>query len=75
MTQWRLPGQRRLGGCRLWGRTESDATEATQQQRTDGPGDGHAEGAKSKTNTVSLMRAIQMAQISLRTKQRPTGLA
>ena len=43
MTQWRLPGQRRLGGCRLWGRKESDATEATQQQRTDGPGDGHAE--------------------------------
>ena len=26
-------GQRSLVGCRLWGRTESDTTEATQQQR------------------------------------------
>ena len=26
-------GQGRLVGCRLWGRTESDTTEATQQQQ------------------------------------------
>ena len=26
-------GRRSLVGCRLWGRTESDTTEATQQQR------------------------------------------
>ena len=26
-------GQRSLVGCRLWGRTESDTTEATQQQQ------------------------------------------
>ena len=26
-------GQGSLVGCRLWGRTESDATEATQQQQ------------------------------------------
>ena len=26
-------GQGTLVGCRLWGRTESDATEATQQQQ------------------------------------------
>ena len=26
-------GQERLVGCRLWGRTESDTTEATQQQQ------------------------------------------
>ena len=26
-------GQRSLVGCRLWGRTESDMTEATQQQQ------------------------------------------
>ena len=26
-------GRRRLVGCRLWGRTESDATEVTQQQQ------------------------------------------
>ena len=30
---WRLPGTGRLVGCHLWGRTESDTTEATQQQQ------------------------------------------
>ena len=30
---WRIPGTGRLVGCRLWGRTESDMTEATQQQQ------------------------------------------
>ena len=26
---WRIPGMGSLAGCRLWGRTESDTTEAT----------------------------------------------
>ena len=26
---WRIPGTGELVGCRLWGRTESDTTEAT----------------------------------------------
>ena len=26
---WRISGMGSLGGCRLWGRTESDTTEAT----------------------------------------------
>ena len=26
---WRIPGTGQPGGCRLWGRTESDTTEAT----------------------------------------------
>ena len=30
---WRIPGKGSLLGCRLWGRTESDTTEATQQQQ------------------------------------------
>ena len=30
---WRIPGTGSLVGCRLWGRTESDTTEATQQQQ------------------------------------------
>src|SRR5574340_249084 len=30
---WRIPGTGSLVGCRLWGRTESDMTEATQQQQ------------------------------------------
>ena len=28
---WRIPGPAEPGGCHLWGRTESDTTEATQQ--------------------------------------------
>ena len=30
---WRIPGMGEPGGCRLWGRTELDTTEATQQQQ------------------------------------------
>ena len=30
---WRIPGRGSLVGCCLWGRTESDTTEATQQQQ------------------------------------------
>ena len=30
---WRIPGTGSLVGCRLWGYTESDRTEATQQQQ------------------------------------------
>ena len=30
---WRIPGMGSLVGCRLWGHTESDTTEATQQQQ------------------------------------------
>ena len=30
---WRIPGRGSLVGCRLWGHTESDMTEATQQQQ------------------------------------------
>ena len=30
---WRIPGTGSLVGCRLWGRTESDMTKATQQQQ------------------------------------------
>ena len=29
---WRIPGTGRQVGCHLWGRTESDTTEVTQQQ-------------------------------------------
>ena len=30
---WRIPGTGSLVGCRLWGRTESDTTAATQRQQ------------------------------------------
>ena len=40
-----LPGESQgrgsLVGCRLWGRTESDTTEATQQQPVFLPGESH----------------------------------
>ena len=26
---WRIPGMGKPGGCHMWGRTESDTTEAT----------------------------------------------
>ena len=29
----KIPGRGEPGGCRLWGRTESDTTEATLQQQ------------------------------------------
>ena len=32
-------GRGSLVGCRLWGRTESDTTEATQQQQTKNRGE------------------------------------
>ena len=33
---WRIPGTGEPGGCRLWGCTESDTTEATEHQLTKG---------------------------------------
>ena len=30
---WRIPGTEEPVACRLWGRTESDTTKATQQQQ------------------------------------------
>ena len=33
---WRIPGTGSLVGCHLWGRTESDTTEVTQQQQQQG---------------------------------------
>ena len=30
---WRIPGTGSLAGCHLWGRTELDTTDVTQQQQ------------------------------------------
>ena len=30
---WRIPGTEEPVGCHLWGRTESDTTDATEQQQ------------------------------------------
>ena len=37
---WRIPGTGSLVGCCLWGHTESDMTEATQQQQQQAEGGG-----------------------------------
>ena len=37
---WRIPGTGEPGGCRLWGHTELDTTEATQQQQHSYIGEG-----------------------------------
>ena len=34
---WRIPGRGSLMGCRLWGHTESDTNEVTQQQQQQHP--------------------------------------
>ena len=34
---WKIPGTEEPGGCCLWGRTESDTTDATQQQQQQVP--------------------------------------
>ena len=36
---WRIPGTGSLVGCRLWGRTELDTTEATWQQQSNNQND------------------------------------
>ena len=44
---WRIPGTGSLVGCRLWGRTESDTTEATQQQQQLTSTGGYSCGTRS----------------------------
>ena len=34
---WRIPGRGSLAGCRLWGRTESDTTEAASRRQQQWP--------------------------------------
>ena len=50
---WRIPGTGSLVGCRLWGHTESDTTEATQQQQS--PSAVILEPRKIKSDTVSTL--------------------
>ena len=47
-------GRESLGGCRLWGRTELDMTEVTQQQqqRLSNEGKGHIRAEKHKTSPI-----------------------
>ena len=53
---WRIPGTGSLVGCRLWGRTESDMTEATQQQQQQGfPGGQEVMNPPASVGDTSLI--------------------
>ena len=54
---WRIPGMGSLVGCRLWGRTESDTTEATQQQQHS------ASGASLVAQRVKNLPTMQETQV------------
>ena len=43
---WRIPGTGSLVSCRLWSRTESDTTEATQQQQQQSQTDWNAKSSE-----------------------------
>ena len=49
---WRIPGTGEPGGLRLQGRTESDMTEATQQQQQQ-----QLLGSKAKTKLDSILKS------------------
>ena len=49
-------GRRSLVGCRLWGHTESDTTEATQQQQQQGKSLGHSSMTKIKSVMIIQWR-------------------
>ena len=65
-------GQRSLAGCRLWGRTESDTTEATQQQQLnreslDSEGEGvPLPGCKAAASTTDLHQPVRPPATPLR---------
>ena len=46
---WRIPGMGSLVGCRLWGHTELDTTEARQQQQ------GPSERGKKKEKKLGFL--------------------
>ena len=50
---WRIPG---LVGCRPWGRTESDTTEATQQQQQQAYNNACASLVAQKVRNPSAMQ-------------------
>ena len=56
---WRIPGTGSLVGCRLWGRTELDTTEATQQ-----PQQQQHTLAKSCSNSPSQASTVRQLRTS-----------
>ena len=70
---WRIPGTGSLVGCRLWGRTESDTTEATQQQQQQTYHGNHfvihanikSLGSTSETNIVLHVYCVSLKRSKL----------
>ena len=60
---WRIPGTGSLVGCRLWGRIESDMTEAIQQQQQSFlNGKTVSLGLLSKTISIHFKYCICLSQ-------------
>ena len=57
-------GQGSLVGCRLWGRTESDTTEATQQQQQENML-GHSDHNPIKLEDCDRKKALLETEIYL----------
>ena len=68
---WRIPGRGSLVGCHLWGRTESDTTEAMQQKQQHIYTSTHSHGdlRSSYISSWWMERGAMMADHSKLTKQ------
>ena len=53
---WRIPGTGSLVGCRLRGCTESDTTEATQQQQQHDIQEAYTSGVRKMTLAIKIQR-------------------
>ena len=54
----RIPGRGSLVDCRLWGRTESDTTEATQQQQQGFPGGSEVKASACKEEDLGSIPGL-----------------
>ena len=63
-------GRGSLGGCRLWGRTESDTTEATQQQQQNSSHQQVSQGLYTAVNSNDANPLSEMA-VSLHRLESP----
>ena len=69
---WRIPGTVEPMGCRLWGRTESDTTEATQQQQQHGElKQGYGVRVGALLDQEVFLRRLRQAEASMTRKSLP----
>ena len=65
-----IPGRGSLVGCRLWGRTELDTTEATQQQQQGFPGGSEVKASACKEGDLGSIPGL--GRFPWRRKWKPT---